>query len=69
LSDSYEQFYQAIRRCYRFGQKQEVNVHIIISEKGMNVLNNIKRKQADHERMSEEMVQIMSMQVPAWLPF
>lgn len=60
LSDSFEQFYQAIRRCYRFGQNQEVNVHIVISEKGMNVLNNIKRKQADHERMSKEMVKIMS---------
>lgn len=60
LSDSFEQFYQAIRRCYRFGQNQEVNVHIVISEKEMNVLNNIKRKQADHERMSKEMVKIMS---------
>ena len=60
LSDSYEQFYQAIRRCYRFGQKHEVNVHVIISEKEMNVLNNIKRKQADHERMSAEMVKVMS---------
>ena len=60
LSDSYEQFYQAIRRCYRFGQKHEVNVHVIISEKEMNVLNNIKRKQADHERMSVEMVRVMS---------
>ena len=60
LSDSYEQFYQAIRRCYRFGQKHEVNVHVIISEKEMNVLNNIKRKQTDHERMSAEMVKVMS---------
>lgn len=60
LSDSYEQFYQAIRRCYRFGQKCEVKVHVIISEKEMNVLKNIKRKQEDHERMSEEMVRIMS---------
>ena len=60
LSDSYEQFYQAIRRCYRFGQKQQVNVYVIISEKELNVLNNIKRKQADHERMSKEMIKIMS---------
>lgn len=60
LSDSYEQFYQAIRRCYRFGQQHDVNVHVIISEKEMNVLNNIKRKQADHERMSVEMVKVMS---------
>ena len=42
ISDSYEQFYQAIRRCYRFGQKEEVNVHVVISEKEMNVLLNIK---------------------------
>ena len=33
LSDSYEQFYQAVRRCYRFGQKKPVNVYIVISAK------------------------------------
>lgn len=60
LSDSYEQFYQAVRRCYRFGQKKQVNVYVIISEKEMNVLNNINRKQEDHERMSIEMVKVMS---------
>lgn len=60
LSDSYEQFYQAIRRCWRFGQKKEVYVYVIISEKEMNVLNNIKRKQSDHERMTREMIKIMS---------
>lgn len=60
LSDSYEQFYQAIRRCWRFGQKKEVNVHVIISEKEMNVLKNIKRKQMEHERMSQEMIKVMS---------
>ena len=31
LSDSYEQYYQAVRRCWRFGQKQAVNVYIVIS--------------------------------------
>lgn len=60
LSDSYEQFYQAIRRCWRFGQKKEVNVYVIISEKEMNVLKNIKRKQMEHERMSQEMIKVMS---------
>lgn len=33
LSDSYERFYQAVRRCWRFGQTQEVNVYIILSER------------------------------------
>ena len=60
LSDSYEQFYQAIRRCWRYGQKKEVNVHVIISEKEMNVLNNIKFKENQHEKMTERMINIMS---------
>lgn len=60
LSDSYEQFYQAIRRCWRFGQKSDVNVYVIISEKEMEVLRNIKRKQSEHERMTREMIAIMS---------
>lgn len=60
LSDSFEQFYQAVRRCYRFGQKEQVNVHVIISEAETNVLTNIQRKQAEHNRMKEEMIAIMS---------
>lgn len=56
LSDSYEKFYQAVRRCYRFGQTKEVNVYVIISQKELSVLNNIQRKQAQHERMTENMV-------------
>lgn len=60
LSDSYEQFYQAIRRCWRFGQKSDVNVYVIISEKETEVLRNIKRKQSEHERMTREMIAIMS---------
>jgi SNF2 family DNA or RNA helicase len=58
LSDSYEQFYQAIRRCWRFGQRKPVNVHIIISEREMNVLENIKRKEQQAEIMSRNMVNL-----------
>lgn len=56
LSDSYEKFYQAVRRCYRFGQTEEVNVYVILSNSELSVLNNIKRKQDQHERMSINMV-------------
>lgn len=56
LSDSYEQFYQAVRRCWRFGQKNEVNAHIVISEREGLVKANIERKEADAERMADEMV-------------
>ena len=56
LSDSYERFYQAIRRCYRFGQMKEVNVYIVISEREETVLDNIKRKEKDSLKMSQNMV-------------
>lgn len=59
LSDSFEMFYQAIRRCYRFGQKEDVNVYIVISEAETNVLKNIKGKEQRHEKMSSEMISIM----------
>lgn len=59
ISDSYEQFYQAVRRCWRYGQKEPVSVHIIISEAEMNVLENIKRKQSDMDRMQNNMVALM----------
>lgn len=57
LSDSFEAFYQAVRRCWRFGQKNPVDVHIIISEADGCVKDNIERKQADAERMKRELVQ------------
>lgn len=60
ISDSYEKFYQAVRRCYRFGQDNEVNVYVIISQRELSVLNNIKKKQEQHERMSQEMIDRIS---------
>lgn len=60
ISDSYEQFYQLIRRFYRFGQVNQVNAHIIISSAEGAVLANIKRKEADAKRMADEMVQHMA---------
>lgn len=60
LSDSYEQFYQAIRRCYRFGQTEEVDVYVITSEAESSILENIKAKQARHELMSVEMLKVIN---------
>jgi hypothetical protein len=59
LSDSFEAFYQAVRRCWRFGQTEAVDVHIVISDREGAVLDNIKRKQAQHEQMAKEMAVIM----------
>lgn len=58
LSDSYEQYYQALRRCWRFGQEHEVNVYIIISSKEGCVKENIERKQTDFLKMQSEMTNL-----------
>lgn len=59
LSDSYERFYQAVRRCWRFGQTQPVNVYIILSEKEVSVLENIRKKQAQMDEMQHQMTALM----------
>lgn len=57
LSDSFEAYYQAVRRCWRFGQKYPVDVYIIISDAEGAVKANIQRKQADAERMTDELIE------------
>ncbi|MTI56133.1 DEAD/DEAH box helicase [Geosporobacter ferrireducens] len=56
LSDSFEQVFQAIRRCYRFGQTQPVNVTMITSSREGATAENIKRKENDFRNMVSEMV-------------
>jgi hypothetical protein len=60
LSDSFESVYQAIRRCWRYGQQHPVNVHVVISDQEGTVLENIKRKESDFEAMQQEMVRYMA---------
>lgn len=60
LSDSFEQVYQAIRRFWRFGQTQPVNVHFIAAETEGAVVQNLKRKEADAERMAKAMIMHMA---------
>jgi superfamily II DNA or RNA helicase len=50
-SHSYEQTYQAIRRCWRFGQTQPVDVHVIRAENEGSVVANYKRKEQDAQAM------------------
>lgn len=56
LSDSWEQYYQAVRRCWRFGQRHPVNVHVVTADTEGAVVANIRRKEADADRMAQEMV-------------
>lgn len=55
LTDSWESYFQAIRRCWRFGQTKPVNVHVFASEMEAPVLRNLERKGRDAERMGEEL--------------
>jgi superfamily II DNA or RNA helicase len=59
LSDSYEQFYQAVRRCWRFGQKSPVDCFVVTSDIEGAVVKNIERKELDAKRMAEMMVENM----------
>lgn len=58
LSDSFEAYYQAIRRCWQFGQKNDVNVYIVISAREGAVKENIERKQRDNEKMKEHLIEL-----------
>jgi len=60
VDNSYEKTYQAIRRCWRFGQKREVTVHMIYSEIEKAIISNLQRKQKEAETMISEMAKYMS---------
>jgi len=56
----FESFYQAVRRCYRFGQKEKVKVHLLIPESQRNVRKTILEKQERHNQMIKEMAKYSS---------
>lgn len=77
---SYEQYYQAVRRCWRFGQARPVTVDIVSAEGEAGIRENMKRKADQAVRMFASLVQHMnqaqavarpqrtaSIEVPAWL--
>lgn len=80
-SHSFEQYYQGVRRCWRFGQKKTVKVDIVTSEGEASVLKNLQRKAAAADRMFTELVANMgaavtinrsnefieTQEVPSWL--
>lgn len=55
VSDSFESTYQAIRRCWRFGQKRPVDVHFFASELEGAVVENLRRKERDALAMAEQL--------------
>lgn len=80
-SHSFEAYYQAVRRCWRFGQKRPVSVEIVTTDGGHQVMANLKRKAAQAESMFSSLVAQMNhaigisrltnfdrkMEAPSWL--
>lgn len=59
LSDSFERYYQAVRRCWRFGQDRPVNAYIVTSDAEGAVVKNIRRKEADANKMFDSIIENM----------
>ncbi len=55
VTDSFEAYYQAVRRCWRFGQKRDVHVHVFASTSEGAVVANLKRKERDALAMAESL--------------
>ncbi len=80
-SHSYEQYYQSIRRCWRFGQKQAVDLDVVATEGELRVLGNMRRKAEKADKMFASIVREMgeatkierdnsytqAVEAPAWL--
>jgi hypothetical protein len=80
-SHSYEQYYQWVRRCWRFGQKEKVHVDIVLTEGERKVMDNLSRKSIAADKMFSALVEQMNnavaietvnrktqtMEIPKWL--
>lgn len=60
LSDSYEQYYQCIRRCWRYGQEREVHAHVVLTDAEQIVADNINRKESEATALVAELVGAMN---------
>lgn len=59
LGDSYEQYYQAIRRCYRYGQQRAVRAHVIVSDLESQIAANVARKEKQASQITAALVDEM----------
>lgn len=56
---SYEKFYQAVRRCWRYGQTEEVHAHLLCTDMEWRLFDSLAKKQANHTTMQDEMIAMM----------
>jgi superfamily II DNA or RNA helicase len=60
LGDSYESYYQAIRRCWRFGQTEPVTAHVVVSELEQQIVENVRRKESIAAAWIDGLVRVMA---------
>ncbi len=69
LSDSYETYYQSIRRCYRYGQTRVVHAHVVLSELESQIATNVARKEREAAAVTSalvaEMQRARAQEIPA----
>lgn len=56
LSDSYESYHQAIRRCWRFGQTEPVTAHVVVSTLERQIVDNVRRKEVEAQEATGHLV-------------
>jgi hypothetical protein len=56
MSDSYESYYQAVRRCWRFGQTEPVDVHIVVSNIERQIVDNVRRKETEASSTTDALI-------------
>ena len=56
LSDSYESYYQCIRRCWRYGQRNPVVAHIVLSDREQDIYANVLRKEQEASILAAELI-------------
>ena len=59
MNDSFEQHYQAIRRCWRYGQTQPVRAHLVLSQLEAQIAGNVRRKERETARLVDGLVTAM----------
>lgn len=57
LSDSFEAYYQCIRRCYRFGQTRPVEARIVLSDAEESIYHNVMQKELEAQTMSQKLIE------------
>jgi DNA modification methylase len=62
VSHSYERFYQAVRRSWRFGQKDDVDIHVLYSQNEGAVVENLRRKEKQAQDMYDNIVKHMAIE-------